>query len=93
MAENKRLEIEDQRPEYEVCVCVCCDLFAVSCVVRVGTQTAFDEYLQRGWSGIKSSRLARCLILSLALWEFWPLLVEGVGVGVVGGPRGVYPGS
>lgn len=60
-----------------LCVCVAM-LFAVSCVLRVGTETAFDEYLQRDCSRIKNSNLARCVILSLALWEFCSL-IERVG--------------
>lgn len=40
------------------------------------TETAFDEYLQRDCSRIKSSNLARCVILSPALWEFCSLIAE-----------------
>lgn len=62
-------------------------MFAVSCVLCVGAETAFDEYLQRDCSHIKSGNLARCVILSPALWEFFSL------IGGVGGILGVYQGG
>lgn len=58
--------------------------FPISCVLRIRSETAFDEYLQRDLRLIKSGNLARYAILSLVIWEFNSL------IGGVGGARGVY---
>lgn len=42
-------------------------LFPIACVLRIRSETAFDEYLQRDCRLIKSSNLARYVILSLVI--------------------------
>lgn len=55
-------------------------LFPISRVLRIRSETAFDEYLQRDWRLIKSSNLARYVILSLAIWELSSLVWGDTGV-------------
>lgn len=65
-------------------LCALFSCFPISCVLRIRSETAFDEYLQRDLRLIKSGNLARYVILSLVIWEFNSL------IGGVGGARGVY---
>ncbi len=69
----------DRRSEALIQTTLCALLFPISCVLRIRSETAFDEYLQRDLRLIKSGNLARYVILSLVIWEF---------SSVVGGARG-----
>lgn len=75
----------DRRSEALIRTALCVvSLFPLSCVRHIRSETAFDEYLQGDLRLIKSSNLARYVILSLVIWEF-NSLAEGVG-----GACGVY---
>lgn len=58
----------DRRSEALIRTTLCVVLlFPISCVLRIRSETAFDEYLQRDCRLIKSSNLARYVILSLVI--------------------------
>lgn len=59
----------DRRSEalIRAALCVVLAVSPSSCVLRIGSETAFDEYLQRDCGLIKSGNLARYVILSLVM--------------------------
>lgn len=75
----------DRRSEALIRTTLCVVLlFPISCVLRIRSETAFDEYLQRDLRLIKSGNLARYVILSLVIWEVNSL------IGRARGACGVY---